>query len=876
MQPSTRIVVLALLGVLAVAVLATQFISVREAGFVLQGYTTNSGELTGSSLVGQTFVAESPNLSGVSVLLATYSNRANEGVVEFHLREGLGSDTDLRVGRVLPAELGDNQSYTFTFEPIADARGKTYFFYLVAPEATPGAAVAVDLDTRDPYHRGTAFLVREQPGAADNPELLARSGKPTVDVAFGTHYTVSLRTALVHQARRFVLNLMSTWEDRRALYRQWLRLAAPAVGLLALTVVLSSNPDQRLMRILRRPWGVASLLVLVAIAGLGWRLMYATSLPLTNDEGNYLYDAQALLRGVLAGGDGYVKAPLVIGWMALWQWLLGPTILAGRLASIIASLLLLWPLYVVGREMRNWQTGVLAAATWSFAGAPAVFSIYAHTQMVALLFGALGIALIWQGLRGNLSARWFLWGGIALGLGVASRKSILAVGLVPLVLILLEGRSWQLRLRHLVNVGLGFGVVLAVLLAGAWYVYGEPGVYEALGYNSAEDGITANNPDEAEQVRAYSLRGMTPFFRESLPLLWLALLAEGFLCERWLRRGLQHLQKPEKKFNRWWLYALPKLSWILPGAVGWWAWRFFFEYEGGVFLTLGGMEWLWWMLLLLLGVFALWPPVRLPVLEEESLVPKSRQPNMVAGRFLPAYLRKEKAPSQHYTLLMFASPVVLPIAWLGGLVFFYTNWIKFHANYIGEFIVPLSILTGVGLYVVRRRWRGGTDLPVFGAGHRLVRLGLRWGTLLVLFWAFYLTNYITFTFEHTGTFHQGSVEEAAAWAREHIPADQTIFTGAALVPYLSGHHIALDIAHPRWYAYEFTRKDPVRLNAFLPPIEDMLGAYRQATWVLREQQTGFSFLMEYSEIEAGLETDFVKVHEVENGSNPLVFYQRVR
>jgi outer membrane protein assembly factor BamA len=47
---------------------------------------------------------------------------------------------------------------------------------------------------------------------------------------------------------------------------------------------------------------------------------------------------------------------------------------------------------------------------------------------------------------------------------------------------------------------------------------------------------------------------------------------------------------------------------------------------------------------------------------------------------------------------------------------------------------------------------------------------------------------------------------------------------------------------------------------------------------LYERQTGFSFLMEYSEIEKSLfETgEFELIYEEENGSNPLQFYLRVK
>src|SRR3989344_5995648 len=144
------------------------------------------------------------------------------------------------------------------------------------------------------------------------------------------------------------------------------------------------------------------------------------------------------------------------------------------------------------------------------------------------------------------------------------------------------------------------------------------------------------------------------------------------------------------------------------------------------------------------------------------------------------------------------------------------------------------------------------------------------------FWAGVVSNFITYLYEHTGQFSQRAAKEAAVWMEEHIPKDEEIFTGAALIPYLSGHTVSLDIAHPRWYAYEFTRTNPKRLETFLPPAKDMVAAFHTADWLLLESQTGFSFLMEYSEIEKRLEEDWERVHGVENGSNTLTFYKRIQ
>jgi len=202
---------------------------------------------------------------------------------------------------------------------------------------------------------------------------------------------------------------------------------------------------------------------------------------------------------------------------------------------------------------------------------------------------------------------------------------------------------------------------------------------------------------------------------------------------------------------------------------------------------------------------------------------------------------------------------------VGGLVFLYIHWFKFHANYISEFIPPLVILAGFGGYGLLRRMR---ELP------RVLRLLGQIVFIATLFWAAMVSNYITYLYEHTGQFDQKAAQEAAQWAKEHIPIKEPIFTGAALIPYLSGHHTALDIAHPRWYAYEFTRKDPERLNTFLPPAEEMLKSFRETPWLLMDQQTSFSFLMEYSEIEQSIPRDFTPVTTIDNGGNPLTFYHR--
>lgn len=864
---SSGIVVL----LLAIAALAAQFITVPQRAYEQGAYTANSGELTRDVLVGQTFVSQRENLSGVAVQFATYANRRNTAPVYFYLRSSLASRENIRTVTVSPDKLKDNQSYRFNFTPVADSKDKTYFFFVVSPESASGNAVTVDIDSRDPYVGGTAFLVRGQGSAVTDPAVLERSGKPNVDVTFATYHQVPLRQAVVDAATGSIRYLVQTWPEKKGLYQTWVYMDI----LVALFIIVwIAVPWRGLKKDSSTFW----LVTFLCVAALATRYLYALNLPLTADEGNYLYDAASAARGHLAGGDGYVKSPLVILWIMVWQALFTGTPLLARVSSLVIGALTIWPLYIIGRELWGKRTGVFIAAIWAFFGAAIVFNVYVHTQPLALFFGVSGLATLLMALRGTtprltfLTQRrapsalgWFFFAGMLLGFGVASRKSILAVGLVPLLLIAVEGKGWKARWRQLVAVAVGFGLVLAIFFGAAYFVYGLQGIKEAAGINSAEDGYNANDPSQVEQVREYSIHGLTPLFRESLPLIFLSLIGWGITLERWLRHLLGRVRLSSARTFAWLEKWAAKIIWLAPLAVFYWAWTFFFEYEGAIFMGLD-IIWLWYSFGALLFIIALWPrsAEEKITLAENPIVTKSLQPNVVIPYAAPS-------SAQEHPLRRLTTASFLVALWLFGLAFFYMQWIKFHANYLAEFIPPLVVLSGAGASLLWSRFSIKSPSYLVWVQRAVVV-----AVVLTVIWAVFVSNYITYTHPHTGTFDQRESAAAAAWAKENIPADQPIFTGAALIPYLSGHHTALDIAHPRWYAYDFTRSDLARMQAFLPAVTDMRRAFYASSWVLMDQQTGFSFVMEYSDIEAAIANDFVAVKTFENGSNTLTFYKRIR
>ncbi len=786
---------------IAIAIVACLllFIHVPEVGDSQPVRTQNSGELIGGSLVGQTFVASQDNLTSIRVMMATYSGRDNTHSVLFNLYDSVSFTSPIRTVSARPQDFGDNQFHSFSFEAVPDAKGKTFFFAVTSPESVRGNAIAINIHGKDPYPAGVGYIVRDQQAELSDDALRA-SGKQNIDLAFEASYNVPLGIHMVRTARQAVTTFIATWETSRHVYTLWAGAFAPIALFIAFATYLFRAKH------ITRVW---HFLLGIAVIALVMRIMYAISLPFTFDEGNYLYDASALLRGTLAGGDGYVKAPLFIAWTALWQVILGQTAIAGRIGSAVAGAALIYPVFLLVRTLWNTRAGLLSAALWAVMGSAVVSTIYTHTQSVAIFFGVSGIALLAYALKTKQAALpWVLFAGTVIGLSVASRKSMLGLGLTVLLLLIYLSPTMKAKLRNTLLVGAGFLTVLAIFFSFAYGIYGSEGVIEAIGINSASDGVSSIEESQVEQVRAYSLRGMTPFFRESLPLILLSLLGIGFSLKK-------------------------KILWIIPLGIFWWAWGFFSEYEGEAFMQY--------------GISLLWPAFGLLLL---------------TGALLQ---RNPKGMPIHKA---FNEQSLLGIVWVGSLAFFYMNWIKFHANYISEFIPPLAIMGGVGIeYFIdsathlKRVWVKRLAIISF---------------IIIAAWAATVSNFITYVFEHTGTFTQRAAQEAGQWAKDNIPHEEDIFTGAALIPYLSGHRVSLDIAHPRWYAYEFTRTNPKRIETFLPPAKDMVQAFRDANWLLLEGQTGFSFLMEYSEIEKGIETDWESVKGIENGSNTLTFYKRIK
>lgn len=100
------------------------------------------GDLLDGRVYGQAFQAAESNLCCIDVLLATFG-RVNTPDLVFRLKASPTSSEDLVTQRVSASILYDSRFHGFSFDPLSDSAGKSYYFSLESPDAIRGDAVGL-------------------------------------------------------------------------------------------------------------------------------------------------------------------------------------------------------------------------------------------------------------------------------------------------------------------------------------------------------------------------------------------------------------------------------------------------------------------------------------------------------------------------------------------------------------------------------------------------------------------------------------------------------------------------------------------------------------------------------------------------------------
>ena len=210
----------------------------------------------------------------------------------------------------------------------------------------------------------------------------------------------------------------------------------------------------------RRLLGI--LLAIGLIGGLVLRLLYASHLPLSNDEGSYLYDGLLLSQGKWPFLTSFSRAPALMFLMAFVVKVFGRSFLAGRMISIFAGLGSAYFLYLIGRKLFNQRVGIAVFLLYALLAPCVVHTIYLHTQPLELFFilaGVWFVAGICKARPCKRSKAWpFVVAGVFFGLAVLVRETaaLYPAAMVLAIFALSDGKSGNrshLRLREAVLMG---------------------------------------------------------------------------------------------------------------------------------------------------------------------------------------------------------------------------------------------------------------------------------------------------------------------------------------------------------------------------------------------------------------------------------------
>lgn len=803
------LVVLVLLTVIFLLLLAVGAVVKTPYALLTQPLSNRTiGEIYAKRQVGQIFKSERGNLSGFKFKFATFGDRQNDKEVLFELWEKDGEEEPLVVSAVNAKNFSDHEWFLFKFPRIIDSEGKIYYATLRSPDSVMGNAVTIDYRNEDVYGGiNNSMFVSENGGGI---ESFDSGRKEDRDTTFQAVYDISFLEYLKLGSARTVKQFILSVKNDSGYYLRSLKFIFFASFLAFILVFYRDNFERFINKNNKR---LLFFVIILGLCGVGLRLMYINQMPYTNDEGFYLYDARTVLQGNLPGGDAIAKSPLFVGATAVMIGLVGNILSAGRLVSLIFGIVTAIPLYYLMKEIIGKRGGMISVAIWLLASTPALFNSYGHTQSVQMFLATLTLALLYFSISKN-NRNLFLLTGLTFGISIISRKSSLALGLPIFFALLISGRSWKEKIFSALYIFFGTAAVLAVFLLIVYKIYGIIGVSYATGISLAKESINQLK-DRGDLYATYSVAGVVPFFREAMPLIFLALIMLG-----------QFLEKITTKFG----VLFSRFVWIVPLIISVLSRDFIYEFDNKMRLASGiGSFWsLMPFLILLLAIF-------------------------------PLERKMEKANSLKKEYYKFTLTEAVPLFWFLAILILYSVWIKFTANYIAEFLPALSAVAAIGAVWVVEQFKG----------KRVVLVLL----FFIIAWSNFSSADISFKYPHTGTFHWSAILEAAQYLKDNVPQNELIQTGAVSIPYISGHHVPFDASHPTWYAYGFI--EPYLRNVFMAPAEEMEKVtLKDVNWFIHEKVTEFSYFREYPSIEKDIKNNFIPVKEIENFSNTITIYKR--
>ncbi len=522
-------------------------------------------------------------------------------------------------------------------------------------------------------------------------------------------------------------------------------------------------------------------------------ILFAWHQPFTNDEGAYLYDIKVLLSGSLPAGDVLTKTPGSVLVFAVGEYISHYSLFAARGMAVLVSMATAVPLFFIARSIATKRAGYYAVLFWLLGPGPIIFNTLGHTQVVASFFLACSLSLWIVGIRNKRQFFWLLvWSGVSFGLAFATRKIAIAL-VAPYVVSLFLYRSKKLFVSYILRSwAVGAGALCVVWIIGIYLAYGSGGVWHMVGggYGS----IAAQHMLQPSSVVSWG--GTSERF-------FLTIIRAGAI------------------------YAIG--IGVFLGIVG-------TTISAKAGQAYGRVTW---------GIVALIACGISSIAFHDSIA-LGMLWGVAAGYFFWLTFRPPhiSVPASLYSV---------PASYLGGLVVLYACWPVLLAEYIGDFLVPATLLCA---FVVAS----------YASHVKMTALMLAVASLGSV-----ISMHYTYKHSWTGMFLREAIYSAAQTMTQVIPLRDSVFTAAVIIPYVSGHAVPFHIAHPQWYRYEFIlEKDR---DIFLPPLSVLQSEVsRSVHWKIEEQLTEYSY---GKKVEENWALEYTIPNNTVYRDNPIRVYSKV-
>lgn len=551
---------------------------------------------------------------------------------------------------------------------------------------------------------------------------------------------------------------------------------------------------------LKRLISKKSLVILTLfLVGLMVRIKFAQILPITNDEGAYLYDTLNIRNGLIPLGNFLTKSIPFIYLLTLSQYLFGNSLIVGRMLVILIAMLSSLFLFLLTKELFGKRVGYVAAAIYWIFPLIAAYTSLIHTEPLQTLLTLASYYLFLIYLKNAKSRKLLIlvFSALLISISFFVRQSTLVTIGWPFLLGVLNYSknkdTVMMKAAFLYGLITALFIFLAAVLS--FNILGYEKTLEFVGMGAVDLTLSEKTSLTTKGLILYPAKYIWEFSLEASNL-----YRDGQII---LVFGLIYF----------YFYKIKTKATSTLGSIG----------INAYSLSILGLIWLFQSKYNLYT--GMWKVDLIPhtILILTSLV-------LVLSLALEN-LRFINTPDKKIFNKLSTQFVA---GWFGSLTILYMVWIKFRSPYLIEFFPSMIIFASAALVVFYDNLNAGK--------HTVLTKYTK-----AAFYVFILISfYGSYTFNRAVYFTGIHGVEDLNLVRNYLTTNSTqqdeILTASAIFPYVSGDRLLYDISHPAWYGYPTIRTETLLL--YFPPLSQIVEAVnsQRPKYVIKDPFTDASYL----------------------------------